>query len=121
MKKYSIICVRGDTKHVSIPEIKYSDGTLYTLTPTDHIYLDVKKSASDNNKVLIHKDITSADYTDDGVLTFTFKPSETAKLSRGEYVFDVRLYIDEDNIFTIITESTMLIVNNITEIPEGVD
>lgn len=120
MKKYSIICVRGDTKHVSIPEIKYSDGTLYTLTPTDHIYLDVKKSASDN-KVLIHKDITADNYDSEGVLTFTFKPSETSKLSRGEYVFDVRLYMDEDNIFTIITESTMLIVNSITEIPEGVD
>ena len=55
----------------------------------------------------------------DGVLPITILPDDTAGLSPGDYFFDVRLFMDEDNIYTIIPMSKLKIVRNVTDIPEG--
>ena len=110
-----ITIVRGDTLKLTLTDIKLSDGTEYVLSDTDIVYLDVKKYATDKTAI-IRKSVTKADYIDGG-LPFVFLPADTVGLSIGEYYFDVRLYCDDDNIYTIIPASKFCIVQNLTDIP----
>lgn len=112
-----ISIVRGDTLKLWIDSIKMSDGSNYVLSGTDIVYLDVKKSASDKTAVF-SKSVTAVDY-DDGKLPVTILPEDTANISPGDYFFDVRLFIDDDNIYTIIPMSKFKVVRNVTDIPEG--
>lgn len=112
-----ITIVRGDTLKLTLTDIKLSDGTEYILSGTDVVYLDVKKYATDKTPV-IRKSATKADYIDGG-LPFVFLPADTVNLSVSEYYFDVRLFMDDDNIYTIIPMSKFRIVRNITDIPKG--
>lgn len=112
-----ITIVRGDTLKLTLTDIRLSDGTEYVLSDTDIVYLDVKKYATDETPV-ISKSATKADYIDGG-LPFVFLPADTVNLSIGEYCFDVRLLVDDDNIYTIIPMSKFRIVQNVTDIPNG--
>ena len=110
-----ITIVRADTLKLTLTDIKLSDGTEYVLSDTDIVYLEVKKYATDKTAI-IHKSATKADYIDGG-LQFVFYPADTVDLSILEYWFDVRLYVDDDNIYTIIPMSKFRIVQNVTDIP----
>ena len=112
-----ITIVRGDTLKLTLTDIKLSDGTDYVLSDTDIVYLDVKKYATDKTAI-IRKSATKADYID-GELQFIFLPADTVDLSIAEYWFDVRLFVDGDNIYTIIPQSKFRIVQNITDIPDN--
>ena len=111
--------VRGDTLALSISGIKNTDGTEYTLKETDIVYLDVKKYATDKTAVF-RKSVTAAEYVD-GALPITILPEDTVDLPCGDYYFDVRLFMDDDNIYTIIPMSKFRIVQNVTDIPNGGD
>ena len=117
MNDITITIVRGDTLQLSISEIKMSDGSAYALKDTDVIYLDVKKNPIDKTAVF-RKSVTAADYVE-GVLPITILPGDTVNLSPGDYYFDVRLFMDDDNIYTIIPMSKFRIVRNVTDIPEN--
>ena len=110
-----ITIVRGDTLKLTLTDIKLSDGSDYVLNDTDVVYLDVKKYAADDTAI-IRKSAVKADYIDGG-LPFVFYPADTVGLPIGEYWFDVRLFVDNDNIYTIIPMSKFRIVQNITDIP----
>ena len=110
-----ITLVRGDTLKLTLTDIKLSDGSDYVLNDTDVVYLDVKKYATDKTAI-IRKSVTKADHVDGG-LPFVFLPADTVNLAVSEYFFDVRLYCDDDNIYTIIPASKFHIVQNITDIP----
>lgn len=112
-----ISLVRGDTLKLTLMDIKLSDGTDYVLSDTDIVYLDVKKYAADKTPV-IRKSATKADYVDGG-LPFVFLPADTVNLPIKEYYFDVRLFVDDDNIYTIIPMSKFNIIQNVTDIPNG--
>lgn len=112
-----ITIVRGDTLQLSIDSIKNTDGIDYVLSDTDVVYLDVKKNDYDTEAVF-SKSVTAEDYAD-GKLPIIILPSDTKDLPYGNYCFDVRLFIDEDNIYTIIPKSVFKIVKNVTDIPEG--
>ena len=112
-----ITLVRGDTLKLTLTDIKLSDGTDYVLSDTDIVYLDVKKYSADKTPV-IRKSVTKADYVDGG-LPFVFYPSDTVNLPVKEYYFDVRLFMDDDNIYTIIPMSKFYIIQNVTDIPNG--
>ena len=112
-----ISMVRGDTLALSISGIKNTDGTEYTLKSTDVVYLDVKKYATDKTAVF-RKSVTAAEYVD-GALPITILPEDTVDLPCGDYYFDVRLFMDDDNIYTIIPQSKFRIVQNITDIPDN--
>ena len=112
-----IALVRGDTLKLTLKDIKLSDGTDYVLSDTDIVYLDVKKYATDKTAI-ISKSAVKENYIDGG-LPFVFLPADTVDLPIGEYYFDVRLYCDDDNIYTIIPMSKFRIVQNITDIPNG--
>ena len=112
-----ITMVRGDTLKLTLTDIKLSDGTEYVLSDSDIVYLDVKKYATDKTAI-ISKSATKADYIDGG-LQFVFLPADTADLPIAEYWFDVRLFVDSDNIYTIIPMSKFRIVQNITDIPDN--
>ena len=112
-----ITLVRGDTLKLTLTDIKLSDGTDYVLSDTDIVYLDVKKYATDKTAI-IRKSATKADYVDGG-LSFVFLPADTVGLPIGEYWFDVRLFVDDNNIYTIIPMSKFRIAQNITDIPNG--
>ena len=114
-----ISMVRGDTLALSISGIKNTDGTEYTLKSTDVVYLDVKKYATDKTAVF-RKSVTAAEYVD-GALPITILPEDTVDLPCGDYYFDVRLFMDDDNIYTIIPMSKFRIVQNVTDIPSGGD
>ena len=110
-----IALVRGDTLKLTLTDIKLSDGTKYVLSDSDIVYLDVKKYATDKTAI-ISKSAVKENYIDGG-LPFVFYPADTADLPIGEYWFDVRLFVDDDNIYTIIPMSKFRIVQNITDIP----
>ena len=110
-----ITIVRGDTLKLTLTDIRLSDGTEYVLSDSDIVYLDVKKYATDKTAI-ISKSAVKENYIDGG-LPFVFLPADTVGLSIGEYYFDVRLYCDNDNIYTIIPASKFRIVQNITDIP----
>ena len=112
-----ITIVRGDTLKLTLTDIKLSDGTEYVLSDSDIVYLDVKKYATDKTAI-IRKSVTKADYIDGG-LQFVFLPADTVNLPIGEYWFDVRLFVDDDNIYTIIPMAKFHIVQNITDIPDN--
>ena len=112
-----ITIVRGDTLKLTLTDIRLSDGTDYVLTDTDVVYLDVKKYAADETAV-ISISAVKADYVDGG-LPFVFLPADTVNLPIGEYYFDVRLFVDDDNIYTIIPMSKFRIVQNVTDIPDN--
>lgn len=112
-----IALVRGDTLKLTLTDIKLSDGSEYVLSDTDVVYLEVKRYQDDKTAV-IRKSVTKSDYVDGG-LPFVFLPSDTVDLGIREYYFDVRLFVDEDNIYTIIPMSKFRIVQNITDIPKG--
>ena len=114
-----ISIVRGDTLKLTLKDIKLSDGTDYVLSDTDIVYLDVKKYATDKTAI-ISKSAVKENYIDGG-LPFVFLPADTVGLPIGEYYFDVRLFVDDDNIYTIIPASKFRIVQNITDIPNGGD
>ena len=112
-----IALVRGDTLKLTLTDIRLSDGSEYVLSDSDIVYLDVKRYATDKTPI-IHKSATKANYIDGG-LPFVFLPADTVGLPIGEYWFDVRLYCDDDNIYTIIPMSKFRIVQNVTDIPNG--
>ena len=112
-----IALVRGDTLKLTLTDIKLSDGTEYVLSDTDIVYLDVKKYATDKTAI-IHKSATKADYVD-GDLPFVFLPADTVNLPISDYYFDVRLFVDDDNIYTIIPISKFRIMQNVTDIPDN--
>ena len=112
-----ITLVRGDTLKLTLTDIKLSDGTDYVLSDTDIVYLDVKKYATDKTAI-IGKSAVKENYIDGG-LQFIFLPVDTVGLPIGEYWFDVRLFVDDDNIYTIIPQSKFRIVQNITDIPNN--
>lgn len=112
-----ISMVRGDTLKLSISSIKTADGGDYVLSDTDVIYLEVKKSAADRVPIF-RKAVTAADYVD-GALPVIIYPNDTADISPGDYFFDVRLFMDDDNIYTIIPMSKLKIVRNVTDIPDN--
>ena len=112
-----IALVRGDALKLTLTDIKLSDGTDYVLSDTDVVYLDVKKYATDKTPV-IRKSATKEDYIDGG-LPFVFLPADTVDLPIGEYWFDVRLYVDDDSIYTIIPMSKFRIMQNVTDIPDN--
>ena len=94
----------------------YKDG-IYVLSDTDIVYLDVKKNVTDKTAI-ISKSAVKENYIDGG-LPFVFLPADTVSLPIGEYWFDVRLFVDDDNIYTIIPQSKFRIVQNITDIPNN--
>lgn len=112
-----IALVRGDTLKLTLMDIRLSDGAEYVLSDTNTVYLDVKKYVTDKTAI-IQKSATKADYIDGG-LPFVFLPADTVGLPIGEYWFDVRLFVDDDNIYTIIPQSKFRIVQNITDIPDN--
>ena len=112
-----ITIVRGDTLKLTLTDIKLSDGTEYVLSDTDIVYLDMKKYATDKTAI-IRKSATKADYIDGG-LQFVFLPADTVNLPISDYYFDVRLFVDDDNIYTIIPMSKLRIVQNVTDIPDN--
>lgn len=112
-----ISLVRGDTLALSISSIRNTDGTEYTLKSTDVVYLDVKKYATDKTAVF-RKSVTAAEYVD-GALPITILPEDTVDLPCGDYCYDVRLFMDDENIYTIIPMSKLRVVRNVTDIPNG--
>ena len=112
-----IALVRGDTLKLILSDIRLSDGSEYVLSDSDIVYLDVKKYATDKNPV-IQKSATKAKYIDGG-LPFVFLPADTVGLPIGGYWFDVRLYVDDNNIYTIIPMSKFCIMQNVTDIPDN--
>lgn len=112
-----ISLVRGDTLQLSISSIKTQEGEDYVLTDTDVIYLDVKKHAYDVTPIFT-KSVTAANYSG-SILPITIYPTDTVNLAVGDYCFDARLVIDDDNIYTIVPMTKLKIVQNVTDIPNG--
>lgn len=117
MHNVNLVFVRGDTAIIELSNIKALDGSDYVLSDTDKVLLDIKKDEYSDN-VLIHKEVTKADYQSDGGLIIKFYPDETHLLDKGEYLYDIKLYIDAYNIFTIVPISKIVVVNSITEITQ---
>ena len=110
-----IYLVRGDALKLALDNIQTLDGGQYVLSDTDIIYVDVKKNPL-SPSVVFSKTITAADYEGE-ILPIYINPEDTAELPCGDYVFDVRLYMDEKHIYTIVPATKLKLVLNITQIP----
>ena len=97
--------IRDDTLPLSIDSISIQ-GTeeKYTLSDTDIIYMDIKRYYYDKEAV-VRKTLTAEDYDSEGRLNFIILPSDTENLPCDEYVYDVRLYQDEDKKGVVINVS----------------
>ncbi|MGN0637705.1 MAG: hypothetical protein ACI4J0_04995 [Huintestinicola sp.] len=112
-----ILMVRGDTLKLCIESIMTSDGGEYTLSDTDRIFMELRKE-DDPERAVISRTISAADRSEAG-LPIVIYPSETENIPFGNYVFDIRLVMDGDNIFTIIPATRLKVIGNITAIPKG--
>lgn len=112
-----LVLVRGDTLKLFIDSIITADGNEYALSETDAIYFGLRKECSPETAV-INKKITASDISEKG-LPIVLYPRETADIPLGNYLFDIRLVMDGDNIYTIVPVTRLKIVPNITEIPKG--
>lgn len=111
-----IILVRGDTLKLCIESIKTADGDSYSLSDTDVIYIDLKKEDNMGSAVL-RKVLTYADLSEEGLSVLIY-PGETEDIPLGNYVFDIRLVMDKNNVYTIVPMTRLKIVRNVTEIPK---
>lgn len=111
-----IILVRGDTLRLRLESIRTADGGVYTLSDTDTVYIDLKKEDNSDTAV-ISKRITAADYSEE-ILPVVLYPDDTADIPLGNYIFDIRLVMDKDNVYTIVPMTRLKIVRNVTDIPK---
>lgn len=106
-----IAMVRGDTKELEIT-IEREDGTPYEMQGGEKLYMDVRQHDYDKLPI-IRKEIVP---DDEGRLTVTITPKETAELPPDTYWFDVRLWHDEDHIYTVIPASKLILCRSITDL-----
>ena len=112
-----IVMVRGDTLKLYIESIISSDGNEYALSDTDVIYFELRKEKCSDTAV-IRKELTADDLSDRG-LPVVLYPCDTAELPFGNYLFDIRLVMDKDNIFTIVPMTRLKIIPAVTVITRG--
>ena len=101
----SIELTRGDTARLTVT-IADETGQPYEMLDTDILTLSVKKSVNDDEPC-IQKSVT-------GTNIFVIKPSDTAGLSFGKYIYDVELSISEDDVYTIIEKTSFKIREEVT-------
>ncbi len=104
------IC-RGTSKTVCVT-IFDDDGALYTLKSGDTLILGVKRYINDTDYT-IRKTSTSANKEGDGYY-FKFVPSDTDKLSSGNYLYEVGLKTSDNDYHIIINLSSFTVVNTLT-------
>lgn len=112
-----IILVRGDTLRLWLESIRTADGDEYTLSDTDAVFIDLKKEEHPDS-TFISRRLTAADYSEEG-LPIVLYPDETAVMPIGNYIFDIRLVMDGENVYTIVPVTRLKIILNITDIPGG--
>lgn len=100
----NITITRGDSGVIMI-HINGPDGTEYKMAEGDKAVLTVKKTTT-AAKALITLDIT------DGMAKF--KPSDTAGLDYGNYVYDCQLSTASGDVYTFITPHTFRIAEEVT-------
>lgn len=92
-KTKKISLVRGDTLRVQIGITK--DGEIYTPSQDDYIRFAMKQSYN-SSKVLLEKQISNE------TLILKLEPSDTKKLSFGEYVYDIEITLANGDVDTFI-------------------
>lgn len=103
--------VRGDRIDKLIT-IEREDGEQYLLREGEELRFQVRKYA--HGQIFIDKVLTEADV--DGNIKLTVLPEETRTMGFGEYRFDVRLYRNGLEIYTVIEDSPFMVDKNITEV-----
>lgn len=97
----SITLIKGNTAYLSVQfndKYKYKEGDTLTLTI---------RATVDSESELLSKTIAANS-------KFTFEPSDTANITAGRYLYDVRLDTVYDEKFTVVPPSTFTLREGIT-------
>ena len=99
-----IYLTRGDTANFHLDIL---DGeTRYILKDSDILTLTVRKTASKERIYLeTHSDKSG---------NFTILPSQTKDMYFGEYEYDIQLYINSKEIYTVIPVSKFTVLEEVT-------
>ena len=101
----SIELTRGDTARLTVP-LTDDSGAAYEMQSTDELVMTVKSSVNDDTpcfqKIVV------------GSNEIHIKPSDTANLNFGKYVYDVELRISEDDVYTVIEKTMFKIREEVT-------
>ncbi len=97
----TITLTRGDSLEAHIA-ISKADGTPYTPNDNDRIRFAMKEYYTDPAPILIKEIPVST-------MTLILEPSDTSKLSFGEYVYDVQLTKANGKTDTFISKAKIII------------
>lgn len=95
---------KGDSATLEVE--LYDEQGAYKLKTGDSLVLNAKKSLSDSKYAISLKANSNA--------VFAFKPSTTANLTPGVYLYDIQLTLANGNIYTVIPLSHIVITNEVT-------
>lgn len=96
----AILLTRGDTARLSV-EITTDKGEMYEIKENDTLTLSVKKKLADSEPCLL-KEVK-------GVADFHIEPNDTKHLPFGLYIYSVRLFTDEGDVYTVVENSSFKI------------
>lgn len=96
IQKNYIYLTRGDTAYLTI-ELEDDD----EFGVGDAVAFNVKSTLRDEANYLIHKEIAVTQKSN--TLEVKIEPEDTAKMSYGQYYYDVQLKRANGDVFTIIT------------------
>lgn len=100
-----IFLTRGDTAYLHV-EIKDEKGSTYSLKDTDILTLTVRKQPNET-KVYLKS-------VGDRNGNFILLPKDTENMYFGEYKYDIQLFINEEEIYTIIPVSSFNVLEEVT-------
>lgn len=99
-----IYLTRGDTANFHLDILDGEDE--YTLKETDILTLSVKKNAKQEKVYLkVYGDNSG---------NFTILPSQTKNMYFGEYEYDIQLYINEREVYTVVPVSKFTVLKEIS-------
>ena len=101
----TITLTRGDTFEAHVMPITET-GEEYVLQEGDTIRFAMKKNYKDETPLIL-KNI------DTDTLVLRIEPSETKELSFGSYVYDIELTTATGDLYTFITESSLIIAKEV--------
>ena len=98
---------RGDTKEFKF-KLTDKNGENLTLSPTDKLYLTVKKDTN-SNTVLFQKRIGSGiELKNDGYYYVTIYPNDTNELPYGQYGYDLEIKTGTGIVKTLVVGTITL-------------
>lgn len=101
----AVSLTRGDTAYLNVTITNDADDTEYELQDGDTLVFTVKKNVDDDP--IVQKKIA-------GGTVFHIEPKDTVLADFGKYKYDILLYTEAGDVFTVIPSSTFELLEEVT-------